>query len=137
MRECDHAITLNGIEYSLCNQYGVDCPYCEIEKLNARIAELETHNKILSEKEIAQWQRNQVLEKCIAELEAGRRWRTDLPVNIDECMDIAVKLKVGWFRCIGYVLLDLEITDYDQNHVGYTWGEGCYWRHVSDPPENE
>lgn len=41
MSECDHAITLNGIEYSLCNQYVVDCPYCEIEKLDARIAKIE------------------------------------------------------------------------------------------------
>ena len=71
----------------------------------------------------------------IKELEAERRWRTDLPPNIDECMEIAVKLTVGWYRCIGYVLQDLSITDFDQNHIGYDWGDGCYWRPISTDAE--
>lgn len=115
MSDCDHSF------FPIKTRYGAvyECIECECE-VTDELYQYITRLKARTEA-----------------LEAERRWRTDLPANIDECMDIAVKLKVGWFRCIGYVLQDLEITDYDQNHVGYKWGEGCYWRHVSDPPENE
>jgi len=80
--------------------------------------------------------------KRIAELEAKVErlsdpdwWRQDLPGDLDACMDIAIKLNVGWFRCIGYVLQDLSITDFDQNHIGYEWGEGCHWKPLADDPD--
>jgi hypothetical protein len=84
--------------------------------------------------------RNTELEAQLAEakreneaLREALRWRTELPSNLDECMEIAIPRQVGWYQCIGYVLEDHTVTEYDGEHVGYEWVEGALWRPVTEP----
>jgi hypothetical protein len=111
-----------------------------LDDLEAQLADLQRENERLVDSLRAaepinkqRWERLQELERENAELREALRWRTELPSNLDECMEIAIPRQVGWYQCIGYVLEDHTVTEYDGEHVGYEWVEGALWRPVTEP----